>query len=59
MSVVIRHVSVENELEVKESLLGFMALTDQHAEKMSGVVCNFLEKNDISVKNAGIKNMMF
>lgn len=38
------HMSAENELEVKELFLGFMAHTDQHAEKMSVDVCNFFEK---------------
>lgn len=53
LSLVIRHVSVdnnENKLEIKESFLGFIALTGQNSEKITNEVCNFLEGNGIAIE---------
>lgn len=46
MSVVERHVSVrESKSEITESFLGFIALTNQSADKITNEVCNFMEIN--------------
>uniref|UniRef100_A0A1B6JGE6 DUF4371 domain-containing protein n=1 Tax=Homalodisca liturata TaxID=320908 RepID=A0A1B6JGE6_9HEMI len=53
LSIVIRHVAVQNyeKLEIKESFLGFIALTGQNSEKITNEVCNFLEEeNNIKIE---------
>lgn len=40
----------ENKLAIKESFLGFIALTSQDAEKITNEVCNFLEGNNIVIE---------
>lgn len=50
MSVVIRHVSVEDTIKISESFLGFITLTHQNAAKISEEVCTFLNRHNLDIK---------
>src|SRR5678816_3844066 len=53
LSVVIRYVCInydEKKLQINESFLGFIPITNQKTEGLESEVCKFLESNNFSIK---------